>query len=134
MVVINFGFNVSWFSICGLDGDWVCIFSNFGVLVDVFNFSFDYGVVVDLLVIDKVEVLCGVVVLFYGGNVVGGVVNMLDNCILCIFIDGLSGVVELCLGGVMCDCSGVVVLDGGGGCIDGGWGWYVDLFGCDVSD
>lgn len=130
----NFGPNASRPSIRGLDGDRVRILSNSGASVDASNLSFDHGVAVDPLVIDKVEVLRGAAALLYGGNAVGGVVNTLDNRIPRTLIDGLSGAAELRLGGATRDRSGAVVLDGGGGRTDGGWGWHVDLSGRDASD
>lgn len=130
----NFGPNASRPSIRGLDGDRVRILSNSGASVDASNLSFDHGVAVDPLVIDKVEVLRGAAALLYGGNAVGGVVNTLDNRIPRTLIDGLSGAAELRLGGASHDKSGAVVLDGGGGQRNAGWGWHVDLSGRDAGD
>ncbi|MGL1447013.1 TonB-dependent receptor plug domain-containing protein, partial [Vibrio parahaemolyticus] len=47
------------------------ILSNSGASVDASNLSFDHGVAIDPLVIDKVEVLRGAAALLYGGNAVG---------------------------------------------------------------
>ncbi|MBI3345637.1 MAG: TonB-dependent receptor [Burkholderiales bacterium] len=130
----NFGPNASRPSIRGLDGDRVRILSNSGASVDASNLSFDHGVAIDPLVIDKVEVLRGAAALLYGGNAVGGVVNTLDNRIPRTLIDGLSGAAEVRLGGASHDKSGAVVLDGGSGQRNAGWGWHVDLSGRDASD
>ncbi|RTL19345.1 MAG: TonB-dependent receptor [Burkholderiales bacterium] len=130
----NFGPNASRPSIRGLDGDRVRILSNSGASVDASNLSFDHGVAIDPLVIDKVEVLRGAAALLYGGNAVGGVVNTLDNRIPRALIKGLSGAAEVRLGGPSNDRSGAVVLDGGGGRADGGWGWHADLSGRDAGD
>ena len=130
----NFGPNASRPSIRGLDGDRVRILNNSGASVDASNLSFDHGVAIDPLVIDKVEVLRGAAALLYGGNAVGGVVNTLDNRIPRTFIQGLSGAAEVRLGGASREKSGAVVLDGGGGQKNSGWGWHVDLAGRDAGD
>lgn len=130
----NFGPNASRPRIRGLDGDRVRILSNSGASVDASNLSFDHGVAIDPLVIDKVEVLRGAAALLYGGNAVGGVVNTLDNRIPRTLIKGLSGAAELRLGGASRDKSGAVVLDGGSGQAHSGFGWHVDLAGRDADD
>lgn len=130
----NFGPNASRPSIRGLDGDRVRILSNSGASVDASNLSFDHGVAIDPLVIDKVEVLRGAAALLYGGNAVGGVVNTLDNRIPRSFTPGLSGAAEVRLGGASNDKSGAVVLDGGSGSAQSGLGWHVDLAGRDAGD
>jgi iron complex outermembrane recepter protein len=130
----NFGPNASRPSIRGLDGDRVRILNNSGASVDASNLSFDHGVAIDPLVIDKVEVLRGAAALLYGGNAVGGVVNTLDNRIPRTLINGLSGAAEVRFGGASKDKSGAVVLDGGSGTPQSGWGWHVDLAGRDAGD
>jgi len=130
----NFGPNASRPSIRGLDGDRVRILSNSGASVDASNLSFDHGVAIDPLVIDKVEVLRGAAALLYGGNAVGGVVNTLDNRIPRTLIQGLSGAAEVRFGGASNDKSGAVVLDGGSGSPQSGVGWHVDLAGRDADD
>ncbi|HEY0957237.1 MAG TPA: TonB-dependent receptor [Roseateles sp.] len=130
----NFGPNASRPSIRGLDGDRVRILNNSGASVDASNLSFDHGVAIDPLVIDKVEVLRGAAALLYGGNAVGGVVNTLDNRIPRMFTPGLSGAAELRLGGAARDKSGAFVLDGGSGQASSGFGWHVDLAGRDADD
>lgn len=130
----NFGPNASRPSIRGLDGDRVRILSNSGASVDASNLSFDHGVAIDPLVIDKVEVLRGAAALLYGGNAVGGVVNTLDNRIPRTLIQGLSGAAELRLGGATRDRSGAVVLDGGAGQAHSGWGWHADFSARDAAD
>jgi iron complex outermembrane receptor protein len=130
----NFGPNASRPSIRGLDGDRVRILNNSGASVDASNLSFDHGVAIDPLVIDRVEVLRGAAALLYGGNAVGGVVNTLDNRIPRTFINGLSGAAEVRLGGPSNDRGGAIVLDGGGGRSNAGWGWHADLSGRDAGD
>lgn len=130
----NFGPNASRPSIRGLDGDRVRILNNSGASVDASNLSFDHGVAIDPLVIDKVEVLRGAAALLYGGNAVGGVVNTLDNRIPRTFTPGLAGAAEVRLGGAAREKSGAVVLDGGAGQAHSGFGWHVDLAGRDADD
>lgn len=130
----NFGPNASRPVIRGLDGDRVRILNNSGASVDASNLSFDHGVAIDPLVIDKVEVLRGAAALLYGGNAVGGVVNTLDNRIPRTFTPGLSGAAELRLRGAARDRSGAVVLDGGSGQANAGFGWHVDLAGRRADD
>jgi iron complex outermembrane receptor protein len=130
----NFGPNASRPVIRGLDGDRVRLLNNSGASVDASNLSFDHGVAIDPLVIDKVEVLRGAAALLYGGNAVGGVVNTLDNRIPRSLVNGLSGAAELRLGGASRETAGAVVLDGGAGRADAGWGWHVDLAGRDAGD
>jgi iron complex outermembrane receptor protein len=130
----NFGPNASRPSIRGLDGDRVRILNNSGASVDASNLSFDHGVAIDPLVIDKVEVLRGAAALLYGGNAVGGVVNTLDNRIPRTFTPGLSGAAEVRLGGASQEKGGAVVLDGGSGRPDSGFGWHVDLAGRNADD
>lgn len=130
----NFGPNASRPSIRGLDGDRVRILNNSGASVDASNLSFDHGVAIDPLVIDKVEVLRGAAALLYGGNAVGGVVNTLDNRIPRMFTPGLSGAAEVRLGGAARDKSGALVLDGGSGQANSGFGWHLDLAGRDADD
>lgn len=130
----NFGPNASRPSIRGLDGDRVRILSNSGASVDASNLSFDHGVAIDPLVIDKVEVLRGAAALLYGGNAVGGVVNTLDNRIPRALLKGVSGAAEVRLGGASNDKSGALVLDGGSGQPHAGFGWHVDLAGRDADD
>lgn len=130
----HFGPNASRPSIRGLDGDRVRILNNSGASVDASNLSFDHGVALDPLVIDKVEVLRGAAALLYGGNAVGGVVNTLDNRIPRALTPGLSGAAEVRLGGASRARSGAVVLDGGSGQAHSGFGWHVDLAGRDAGD
>ncbi|MDP1346677.1 hypothetical protein, partial [Klebsiella pneumoniae] len=72
--------------------------------------------------------------LLYGGNAVGGVVNTLDNRIPRTLIRGLSGAAEVRLGGATRDKSGALVLDGGTGQANSGWGWHADVSARNASD
>ncbi|MEO3691584.1 TonB-dependent receptor [Roseateles paludis] len=130
----NFGPNASRPVIRGLDGDRVRILSNAGASVDASNLSFDHAVALDPLVVDRIEVLRGPAALLYGGNALGGVVNLLDNRIPTTLTPGLTGAAELRLGGASRERSGALVLDGGSGRGNTGWGWHADLAGRDAGD
>lgn len=74
-----FGPNASRPVIRGLDGDRVRILQNSGGSLDASGLSFDHAVPSDPIAIERVEVLRGPGALLYGGNAVGGVVNIIDN-------------------------------------------------------
>lgn len=74
-----FGPNAGRPVIRGLDGDRVRILNNGGASHDVSGLSYDHAVAVDPLTVERIEVLRGPGVLQYGGNAVGGVVNVIDN-------------------------------------------------------
>ncbi|MDT8998711.1 TonB-dependent receptor [Paucibacter sp. APW11] len=125
-----FGPNSNRPTIRGLDGDRVRILSNAGASVDASSLSFDHGVPVDPLVIERIEVLRGPSALLYGGSAMGGVVNTLDNRIPRVAGDGLSGVTELRLGGASRERNAAMVLEGG----DKRWAWHVDASGRSAGD
>ena len=74
-----FGPNASRPIVRGLDGDRIRILNNSGALLDVSGLSFDHAVSADPITIERIEVLRGPGALQYGGNAVGGVVNVIDN-------------------------------------------------------
>lgn len=74
-----FGPNASRPVIRGLDGDRIRILNNGGASSDVSSLSYDHAVTQDPLTMERVEVLRGPGALQYGGNAVGGVVNVIDN-------------------------------------------------------
>jgi iron complex outermembrane recepter protein len=130
----NFGPNASRPVIRGLDGDRVRILSNAGATVDASNLSFDHAVALDPLVVDRIEVLRGPAALLYGGNALGGVVNLLDNRIPKTLTPGVTGAAELRLGGATRERNAAVVLDGGSGRSNTGWGWHADVSSRDALD
>lgn len=109
----------------GLDGDRVRLLDNGAALVDASNLSFDHAVAADPLVAERIELLRGPAALLYGGNAVGGVVNVLDNRIPRSPAAGLAARTELRLGGATDERSAVAVLDGGAGA---GLAWHADAF------
>lgn len=74
-----FGPNASRPIIRGLDGDRIRILNNGGTSLDVSNLSYDHAVAADPLTVERIEVLRGPAALLYGGNAIGGVVNVIDN-------------------------------------------------------
>lgn len=74
-----FGPNASRPVIRGLDGDRIRILSNGGASIDASGLSYDHAVPSDPIAVERIEVLRGPGVLLYGGNAVGGVVNLIDN-------------------------------------------------------
>ncbi len=74
-----FGPNASRPVIRGLDGERIRMLSNGAPSTDLSGQSYDHAVTLDPLVMERVEVLRGPAALQYGGNAVGGVVNVIDN-------------------------------------------------------
>ena len=74
-----FGPNASRPIIRGQDGDRIRILQNGGASVDASGLSYDHAVPADPLTVERIEVLRGPGALLYGGNAVGGAVNVIDN-------------------------------------------------------
>ncbi len=74
-----FGPNASRPIIRGLDGDRIRILQNSGASIDASGLSFDHAVPSDPISVERVEVVRGPGALLYGGNAVGGVINLIDN-------------------------------------------------------
>lgn len=81
----------------GLDGDRVRVLSNSGSMGDVSSLSYDHAVAADPLALDRVEVLRGPAALLYGGNAIGGAVNLIDNRIPRDPMQGATGRADLSL-------------------------------------
>ena len=123
-----FGPNANRPTLRGLDGDRVRLLSNAGSTLDASGLSFDHALPVDPFVIDRVDVLRGAAALAYGSNVVGGVINSLDNRIPRQPIDGLGGRVELRGNTGGAERAGAAVLEGGAEVAPGSsWAWHADL-------
>lgn len=75
----SFGPNVGRPSIRGMDSDRIRILQNGGANMDVSGLSNDHAVPIDALTTERIEVLRGPATLLYGGNAMGGVVNVMDN-------------------------------------------------------
>jgi iron complex outermembrane recepter protein len=111
----GFGPNASRPVIRGLDGDRIRILQNGAGTLDASSLSFDHAVAADPLVMDRAEVVRGPAALFYGGNAVGGVVNIIDNRIPQTAIHGISGRAETRFGGAAREKATGIVLEAGNG-------------------
>jgi iron complex outermembrane recepter protein len=74
-----FGPNASRPNIRGQEGDRIKVLNNSGASFDVSALSFDHAVPVNPLALERVEILRGPASLLYGGNAIGGVVNLIDR-------------------------------------------------------
>lgn len=77
-----FGPNSSRPVIRGLDQDRVRILQGGGGVQDLSSFSADHAVAVDMLLVDRIEILRGPAALLYGGNAMGGVIDLVDQRII----------------------------------------------------
>jgi iron complex outermembrane recepter protein len=127
-----FGPNASRPVIRGLDGDRIRILNNSGATLDASSLSFDHAVPLDPLVATRIEVLRGPAALFYGGNAIGGVINVLDNRIPeDRRLNGTSGAAELRGGGAASELGGALTVDWGRA---GAFALHVDAFGRDAQN
>ena len=127
-----FGPNASRPVIRGLDGDRIRILNNSGASLDASALSYDHAVPLDPLVATRIEVLRGPAALFYGGNAIGGVVNVLDNRIPeDRSLQGASGAAELRGGGAARELGGALTVDWGRA---GAFAVHVDAFGRDAQN
>lgn len=110
-----FGPNASRPVIRGLDGDRIRLLQNGSGIVDASSLSFDHATAVDPIVAERIEVLRGPAALLYGGNAIGGVVNVLDNRIPTRAIREPQGRGEFRIGSVDRERSGAVVVEAGTG-------------------
>lgn len=112
-----FGPNASRPVIRGQDGERTGVMSNGGASLDLSGLSADHAMVLDPLLIERVEVLRGPGALRFSGAAVGGVINVIDGRIQreALFDErgGVSGKVDAGYATGNKEQSGVVVLDGG---------------------
>ena len=125
-----FGPNASRPIIRGLDGDRIRILSNSGASVDVSNLSYDHAVTADPISIERIEVLRGPGALLYGGNAIGGVVNLIDNRIPREPLQGLNGKVDFGFASANREKNGGLLLEGG----NGAFGLHADAFSRSTDD
>jgi iron complex outermembrane receptor protein len=110
-----FGPNASRPVIRGLDADRIRILQNGTGMLDASSLSFDHAVAIDPMMLERVEVVRGPAALLYGGNAVGGVVNVIDNRIASAPLEGLRGGVEFRLGGAESERGGGAKIEAGNG-------------------
>jgi iron complex outermembrane receptor protein len=99
----------------GMDGDRIRIMNNGLGSVDASSLSFDHAVPIDPLTASRIEVVRGPAALLYGGNAVGGVVNVIDDRIPTEPVQGIHGQVQGDWGGANDSRSGAVQVEGGDG-------------------
>jgi iron complex outermembrane recepter protein len=107
----------------GLDGERIKVLANSGATLDASALSFDHAVPIEPLLAERIEVLRGPAALLYGGNAIGGVVNVLDNRVPRRPAEALSGATELRWDGGSTGRAAAALLEGGGG----RWAWHADL-------
>jgi iron complex outermembrane recepter protein len=99
----------------GLDGDRVRILNNSGASLDVSALSYDHAVAIDPIIAERIEVLRGSSTLLYGGNAIGGVVNIVDGRIPKSPISAFQGRVDLGLSSAERGRNAAFVLETGNG-------------------
>ena len=97
----------------GLDGDRIRILENGGALHDVSGLSYDHAVSLDPIAVDRIEVLRGPGALLYGGNAVGGVVNLIDGRIPTAPLQGVTGRADVGFASGNRERQGAVLVEGG---------------------
>ncbi|OZI60961.1 TonB-dependent receptor [Bordetella genomosp. 11] len=109
----------------GMDGDRIRIMNNGLGSIDASSLSFDHAVPLDPMTADRIEIVRGPAALLYGGNAVGGVVNVIDGRIPTEPVQGIHGQVQGDWGGANDSRSGAVQVEGG----DGNFAIRADAFG-----
>ncbi|ARP86527.1 TonB-dependent receptor [Bordetella genomosp. 9] len=99
----------------GMDGDRIRIMNNGLGSVDASSLSFDHGLPLDPMAADRIEIVRGPAALLYGGNAVGGVVNVIDDRIPEEPINGIHGSMQGDWGGANNSRSGALRVEGGDG-------------------
>jgi iron complex outermembrane recepter protein len=115
MDTTGFGPNASRPIVRGQDSDRIKILRNSASTVDVSALSFDHGVPVDPFSLTQVEVLRGPSSLAYGGNAVGGAVNLVDSRIARERVIGINGEINALTGGAAEQSAGGFALNAGFG-------------------
>jgi iron complex outermembrane recepter protein len=119
-----FGPNADRPVIRGLDGDRIRVLNNGGANIDASSLSFDHAVPIDPLSVERIEVLRGPAALLYGGNAVGGVVNVIDSRIPRFGLQGTSGAIDARAGSGGAGRSVSAMIEGG----SGGLNIHADVF------
>lgn len=125
-----FGPNASRPVIRGLEGDRIRILSNGVGVLDASSLSNDHAVPMDPLIVERVEVVRGPAALFYGGNAVGGVVNVIDNRIPQEPVNGVRGKAETRFGGAESEKAFGAMLEAG----NGRFALHADVYTRDTDD
>jgi iron complex outermembrane receptor protein len=99
----------------GMDGDRIRIMNDGLGSVDASSLSFDHAVPLDPMAASRIEIVRGPAALLYGGNAVGGVVNVIDDRIPTEPIAGIHGHAQGDWGGASNSRAGAVQVEGGDG-------------------
>lgn len=114
----------------GLDGDRIRVLSNSGASLDASSLSYDHAVAIDPIAVERIEVLRGPGALLYGGNALGGAVNLIDNRIPREPAPGVAGKVDVGFASGNREKSAAALVEGGNERI----GLHVDMFHRDMGD
>ncbi len=125
-----FGPNASRPVIRGLDGDRIRILDNGAASHDASSLSYDHAVAADLLAVERIEVLRGPAALLYGGNAIGGVVNLIDNRIPRQPLGGVTGRADVGVASGNREKGGALLVEGGNQRV----GLHADVFSRDTRD
>ncbi len=125
-----FGPNASRPVIRGLEGDRIRILNNGVGVLDASSLSNDHAVPLDPLIVERVEVVRGPAALLYGGNAVGGVVNVIDNRIPQAPVTGVLGRAETRFGGAQSEKALGAMLEAG----NGRFALHADVYTRDTDD
>ena len=109
----------------GMDGDRIRILQNGVASLDASSLSYDHAVPGDSLSAERIEIVKGPAALLYGGNAVGGVINVIDNRIPTEPIKGVTGSVDARYGGANTQRAGAATVEGG----NGQFAFHVDAYG-----
>jgi iron complex outermembrane recepter protein len=108
-----FGPNASRPVIRGMDGDRIRLLQNGGSALDLSNLSNDHAVAADPISVERIEVLRGPAALLYGGNAIGGAVNLIDNRIPREAAPGVLGKADVGYATGGRERSGAILVEGG---------------------
>ena len=109
----------------GLGGDRIRILENGTGSIDASTTSPDHAVALDPLLVDRIEVVRGPAALLYGGNAVGGVVNVINHRILSTLPDrALEGRAAFRYSSADEGKSAAALFEGSGGPL----AWHVDAY------